>query len=102
MVEMIDGGTISGAIGKTVFIEMLESGKGPEVIVKEKGLLQISDTSAIEATIDKIIAKETENVARYKSGKQNVFGFFVGAVMKEMAGKANPKIVNEILKKKLG
>ena len=102
MVAMIENGTISGAIGKTVFVEMLDTGKDPQAIVEEKGLLQISDTGAIETCIDKILAKEIENVKRYRSGKQNVFGFFVGAVMKEMGGKANPKVVNEILKKKLG
>ena len=102
MVALIDGGTISGAIAKTIFIEMLDTGRDPETIVAAKGLQQVSDTGAIEETIDKILARETENVQRYKSGKTNVFGFFVGAVMKEMGGKANPKLVNEILKKKLG
>lgn len=101
MVAMIDAGTISGAIGKTIFMEMLDSGKDPEKIVAEKGLVQISDTAALSACIDKILAKETENVKRYRSGKVNVFGFFVGAVMKETGGKANPNLVNDILRKKL-
>lgn len=102
MVALIDAGTISGAIAKIVFLEMLESGADPDKIVAKKGLTQISDATAIEECVDKIIAAEQENVARYKSGKTNVFGFFVGRVMKEMRGKANPKLVNEILKKKLG
>ena len=102
MVELIENGVISGAIGKTVFIEMLDHGTDPDKFIKDKGLKQVTDISAIEAVVDKIIARETENVQRYKSGKTNVFGFFVGAVMKESGGKANPKIVNEILKKKLG
>jgi len=101
MVELIDQGTISGAIAKTIFMEMMDSGEDPDKIVAAKGLQQISDTSPIEACIDKILAREKENVTRYKSGKTNVFGFFVGAVMKEMQGKANPKMVNELLKKKL-
>ncbi|MDP2600641.1 MAG: Asp-tRNA(Asn)/Glu-tRNA(Gln) amidotransferase subunit GatB, partial [Deltaproteobacteria bacterium] len=102
MVELIENGTISGAIGKTIFAEMLAHGADPDKIIEAKGLKQVTDTSAIETCIDNILARETENVNRYKSGKTNVFGFFVGAVMKEMGGKANPKIVNEILKKKLG
>ena len=101
MVQLIDEGTISGAIAKTIFMEMLNTGEAADKIIEAKGLKQVSDTGAIEACVDKILAKEIENVQRYKSGKTNVFGFFVGAVMKEMQGKANPKIVNEILKKKL-
>ncbi|MDO8527338.1 MAG: Asp-tRNA(Asn)/Glu-tRNA(Gln) amidotransferase subunit GatB [Deltaproteobacteria bacterium] len=102
MIGMIDEGVISGSIAKTVFMEMLDSGTDPNAIVQTKGLVQVSDTGAIEAAVEKILARETENVKTYKSGKTNVFGFFVGAVMKEMQGKANPKLVNEILKKKLG
>lgn len=102
MVELIEQGIISGAIGKTIFMEMLDTGNDPETIVKTRGLTQISDTGDIESVIDKILAQESENVKRYRSGKTNVFGFFVGQVMKEMGGKANPRMVNEILRKKLG
>ncbi|MBI4124724.1 MAG: Asp-tRNA(Asn)/Glu-tRNA(Gln) amidotransferase subunit GatB [Deltaproteobacteria bacterium] len=102
MVALIEQGTISGAAGKGVFMAMLDTGKDPEAIIQAKGLEQVSDTGAIETVIDKIIAKEAENVKRYQSGKKNVLGFFVGEVMKAMKGKANPKMVNEILRKKLG
>ncbi|MDO8494818.1 MAG: Asp-tRNA(Asn)/Glu-tRNA(Gln) amidotransferase subunit GatB [Deltaproteobacteria bacterium] len=101
MVQLIDEGTISGAIAKKVFMEVLDSGKDPEKIIEEKGWKQVSDTSAIEPIIDKILANNQENVERYKSGKTNVLGFFVGAVMKETKGQANPQIINELLKKKL-
>lgn len=102
LISLIEKGTISGSIAKNVFTEMLDTGADASAIVSKKGLEQVSDTTAIEAAIDNILAKEAENVARYKSGKTNVFGFFVGEAMKAMKGKANPKIVNEILKKKLG
>lgn len=101
MVAMIEAGTISGAIGKTIFMEMLDTGNDPEKIVAAKGLTQVSDTGAIETVIDKILASEAENVQKFKSGKANVLGHFVGLVMKEMKGQANPKMVNEILLKKL-
>lgn len=101
LIAAIDEGTISGKLAKAIFIEMLNTGKQPIDIIKEKGLEQVSDTSEIEAEIDKILAKNEENVKLYRSGKTNVFGFFVGEVMKAMKGKANPKIINEILRKKL-
>jgi len=102
LVALIDSGDISGAIAKTIFAEMWSSGADPEKIVEAKGLKQVSDSGAIEALIDKILASEPENVQLYKAGKMNVLGHFVGQVMKQSQGKANPKIVNEILKKKLG
>ena len=102
LVELIDKGTISGTIGKQVFEEMLVSGKEPDKIVKEKGWGQVSDTQAIEKVIDKILLENRKNIDAYKSGKKNVLGFFVRQVMKEMKGQANPKIINEILIKKLG
>jgi aspartyl-tRNA(Asn)/glutamyl-tRNA(Gln) amidotransferase subunit B len=80
---------------------MLENNADPEQIVKEKNLVQISDTSEIEAIIQKIINANTGQVEEYRSGKEKVFGFFVGQVMKESNGKANPKLVNEILRIKL-
>lgn len=101
LVKLIDQDTISGKIAKTVFSEMFATGKDPDIIIKEKNLAQVSDTSAIEKIIDEILSANPEQVADYQSGKQKVFGFFVGQVMKAMKGQANPKIVNELLKKKL-
>ncbi|KHD88576.1 MAG: glutamyl-tRNA amidotransferase [Bdellovibrio sp. ArHS] len=101
MIAMIDKGTISGKIAKTVFQEMWQSGKDPEVIIKEKGLVQISDPAAIEKIVEEVLAANAKNVEEYKSGKKNVFGFFVGAVMKASKGQANPELVNKILQEKL-
>ncbi len=101
LVKMIDNNTISGKIAKSVFKDMYETGKSPEIIVKEKGLIQITDTNLIEKIADKIIADNPKAVSQYKSGKKNTLGFFVGQIMKETKGKANPKVVNEILAKKL-
>jgi aspartyl-tRNA(Asn)/glutamyl-tRNA(Gln) amidotransferase subunit B len=94
-------GTISGRIAKDVFVEMLETGKQAADIVEEKGLRQVSDTSEIEVIIDKIISDSPSQLAGYKAGKENLFGYFVGQVMKATGGKANPQVVNELLKKKL-
>jgi aspartyl-tRNA(Asn)/glutamyl-tRNA(Gln) amidotransferase subunit B len=101
LLKLIDDGTISGKIAKTVFDEMAESGKPPQQIVEEKGLVQISDSSAIEDIILKILAGCSEEVEAYRNGKTKLMGFFVGQVMKETRGKANPKLVNEILKRYL-
>lgn len=101
MIKLIDGGTISGKIAKTVFQEMWSSGKNPEVIVKEKGLVQISDDSAIDKIIDEVIGANAQAAADYRGGKTKLFGFFVGQVMKASKGQANPEKVNELLKKKL-
>ncbi|MCU0453100.1 MAG: Asp-tRNA(Asn)/Glu-tRNA(Gln) amidotransferase subunit GatB [Bacteroidetes bacterium] len=101
MINLIVNGTISGKIAKEVFEEMMAANEDPEVVVKRKGLVQISDTVAIELTIDEILAANPAEVEKYRAGKQQVFGFFVGEVMKRMKGKANPKMVNEVLKKKL-
>jgi aspartyl-tRNA(Asn)/glutamyl-tRNA(Gln) amidotransferase subunit B len=101
LLKLIDDGTISGKIAKTVFDEMYKSGKEPAVIVQEKGLVQVSDTGAIEAIIDEVLAKEAGQVAEYRSGKDKLFGFFVGQVMRASKGKANPALVNELLLKKL-
>ncbi len=81
---------------------MLETGEPPGKIVAERGLKQVTDKGAIEAAIDAVIAANPDKVAEYKSGKEKLFGFFVGQVMKAMAGKGNPAIVNEIMKQKLG
>jgi aspartyl-tRNA(Asn)/glutamyl-tRNA(Gln) amidotransferase subunit B len=101
MLTLIDNGTISGKIAKTVFEEMYRGGKGAEEIVREKGLLQISDESAIEETVDELIAKHRKEVERYKAGEEKLLGFFVGQAMKAMKGKANPQVLNELLRKKL-
>jgi aspartyl-tRNA(Asn)/glutamyl-tRNA(Gln) amidotransferase subunit B len=101
MIKMIDSGVISGKIAKTVFEEIYRSGKDAETVVKEKGLVQISDSSAIEKVIDEVIAANPANVEAYRSGKVALLGFFIGQVMKASGGKANPGMVNEILKRKL-
>jgi aspartyl-tRNA(Asn)/glutamyl-tRNA(Gln) amidotransferase subunit B len=101
LLKLIEKGTISNKIAKTVFDEMWKSGKAPERIVEEKGLVQVSDTGAIEAIIDEVLAKEAGEVAEYRSGKDKLFGFFVGQVMRASKGKANPALVNELLLKKL-
>jgi len=101
LLKLIEGGTISGKIAKTVFDEMWRSGKEPAVIVEEQGLVQVSDSSAIEAIIDEILAREAGQVEEYRSGKDKLFGFFVGQVMKASKGKANPAVVNELLLGKL-
>lgn len=100
-VRLIDQGTISGKIGKTVFEALLDSVKSPQQIVREQGLEQVSDTASIEAIIDKVLAANSKQVEQYKSGSEKVFGFFVGQIMKATAGKANPQKVNEILREKL-
>ncbi len=94
-------GTISGRIAKEVFENMLESGKSPETIVEEKGLRQVSDTGEIEAMIDQILAANADKVEEYRGGKDKLYGFFVGQVMKNTGGKANPQVVNKLLRQKL-
>ena len=101
LLGLVADGTISGSIAKQVFEIMLETGQGAAAIVEEKGLKQTSDTGAIEAEIAKIIAANADKVAEYKSGKDKLFGFFVGQTMKAMAGKANPQVVNDLVKKAL-
>jgi aspartyl-tRNA(Asn)/glutamyl-tRNA(Gln) amidotransferase subunit B len=101
LLKLIEGGTISGKIAKTVFDEMWRSGREPAAIVQEQGLVQVSDSGAIEAIIDEILAREAGQVEEYRSGKDKLFGFFVGQVMKASKGKANPAVVNELLLAKL-
>ena len=101
LINLIKNGTISGKIAKTVFELMLDGDKDPQKIVEEKGLKQESDPKALESLIDKVIAENPDKVKEYKSGKEKLFGFFVGQAMKVSDGKANPKLVNDILKKKL-
>jgi len=102
LLKLVADGTISGTIAKQVFEIMLETGDAPSQIVEERGLKQTSDTGAIDAEIDKILAANADKVAEYKAGKLPLFGFFVGQTMKAMAGKANPGVVNERLRAKLG
>ena len=102
LIDLITDGTLSGRLAKEVFEAMFESGRPPAEIVEERGLKQVSDSGEIEALIDTIIAGNADKVAEYKSGKDKLFGFFVGQVMKASHGKANPKIVNDILREKLG
>jgi aspartyl-tRNA(Asn)/glutamyl-tRNA(Gln) amidotransferase subunit B len=95
-------GTISGRLAKEVFAAMAETGKAPAAIVEERGLRQVTDTGAIDAAIDAVLNAQAEKVAEYRGGKDKLFGFFVGQVMKATQGKANPALVNELLRRKLG
>jgi aspartyl-tRNA(Asn)/glutamyl-tRNA(Gln) amidotransferase subunit B len=101
LLALVADGTLSGTLAKQVFEIMLESGEGAAAIVEARGLRQTSDTGAIEAAIAEVIAANPDKVAEYRSGKDKLFGFFVGQVMRAMAGKANPGVVNELLKKAL-
>ena len=101
LVGLISDGTISGRIAKDVFADMFESGKDAATVVDEKGLKQLSDSGAIEALIDTVIAGNMDKVEEYRCGKDKLFGFFVGQVMKQSGGQANPGMVNQILKAKL-
>lgn len=101
LVDLIAKEVISGKIAKDVFEIMAETGEAPDKIVEEKGLKQVTDTGAIEAIVDEVIASSPENVASYKAGKVNLLGWFVGQVIKKSQGKANPAIVNKLLSEKL-
>lgn len=102
LLALVADGTISGSIAKQVFEKMLETGDGAAIIVDREGLKQESDSGAIEAAVDTILAANGDKVAEYQGGKAALFGFFVGQVMKAMQGKANPKLVNDVLKARLG
>jgi aspartyl-tRNA(Asn)/glutamyl-tRNA(Gln) amidotransferase subunit B len=101
LVRLIDDGTISGKIAKTVFDEMVASGASPRTIVAEKGLVQVTDGAAIGAAIDSVLAANPDKVAEFRAGKDKLFGFFVGQVMKATGGKANPQQVNDVLRARL-
>jgi aspartyl-tRNA(Asn)/glutamyl-tRNA(Gln) amidotransferase subunit B len=101
LIDLISDNTISGRIAKDVFAEMVETGKPAALIVEEKGLRQVTDTGAIDSAIAGVLAANPDKVADYKGGKEKLFGFFVGQVMKQTQGKANPALVNELLIKKL-
>ncbi len=101
MVDLINDNTISGRIAKDVFQFMAEEGKDPDTIIEEKGLKQVTDTSAIEKIIDEVMAANPEKVAEYRGGKDKLIGWFVGQTMRASQGKANPGMLNDLLKKKL-
>jgi aspartyl-tRNA(Asn)/glutamyl-tRNA(Gln) amidotransferase subunit B len=101
MILLVEKGTISGKIAKTVMEEMYKTGKAPDVIVKEKGLVQISSSGELEAIVDSVISQNADAVAQFRSGKQASLGFLVGQVMKATQGRANPQTVNELLRKRL-
>jgi aspartyl-tRNA(Asn)/glutamyl-tRNA(Gln) amidotransferase subunit B len=101
LLRLVGDGTLSGSMAKTVFEKMLETGDGAGTIVDREGLKQTSDTGAIDAAIADVLAANDDKVIAYRGGKEALFGFFVGQTMKAMAGKANPKVINELLKKAL-
>ena len=101
LIERITDNTISGKIAKDVFAVMMETSQNADTIIEEKGLKQVTDTGAIEALVDEVIAENPDNLAAYRGGKDKLFGFFVGQVMKKSQGKANPGVVNQLLKAKL-
>lgn len=101
LLTMVDKNTISGKIAKTVFLDMMESGKDPETIVKEKNLVQVSDEGELMAIVEEIIAANAEQAEDYRNGKTKIMGFFVGQLMKKTKGKANPKMANELFVKAL-
>ncbi|PID76146.1 MAG: Asp-tRNA(Asn)/Glu-tRNA(Gln) amidotransferase GatCAB subunit B, partial [Deltaproteobacteria bacterium] len=102
LLKMIDNNTISGKIAKTVFADMMETGKAPEVIVKEKNLVQVSDESELIAIIEEIVAANPDQAEDFRNGKTKIMGYFVGQLMQRTRGKANPKMANELFTKVLG
>ncbi len=100
--QLVDAGTISGSVAKTVLQKIFESGGGPEAVIAREGLAQVSDTGALEAAIAEIIAANPDQVAKYKGGNEKLIGFFVGLVMKKTQGRGNPGLINKLLKDKLG
>jgi len=102
LIDRIGDNTINGRIAKDVFSAMVETGDSPDAIIAAKGLKQVTDTGAIDAAVDKVLAANAKQVDAYKGGQDKLFGFFVGQVMREMKGKGNPALVNEALKKRLG
>ena len=101
LIDLIRDGTVSGRLAKDVFAAMVETGKGAAELVEERGLHQVTDAGAIEAAIDAVLAREAAKVAEYRAGKDKLFGFFVGQVMKATQGKANPALVNDVLRRRL-
>jgi aspartyl-tRNA(Asn)/glutamyl-tRNA(Gln) amidotransferase subunit B len=101
LIDLIADGTISGRLAKEVFAEMVATGADPAAVVEAKGLRQVTDSSAIEAAIDAVLAAQAEKVAEYRAGRDKLYGFFVGQIMRATHGKANPALVNQLLRKKL-
>ena len=101
LIDLIGDGTISGRLAKDVFAEMVATGADPAAIVEKKGLRQVTDEGAIAAAVDAVLAREADKVAEYRAGRDKLYGFFVGQVMRVTQGKANPALVNELLKEKL-
>ena len=101
LIDLIADGTISGRLAKEVFAEMVASGADPAVIVEAKGLRQVTDSAAIEAAIDAVLAAQADKVAEYRAGRDKLYGYFVGQIMRATQGKANPALVNQLLKQKL-
>ena len=102
LLDLMADSTINGKIAKEVFEAMVETGRDPASIVDERGLRQVTDTGAIDAAVEAVVAANPDKVAEYQGGKDKLFGFFVGQVMKAMAGKGNPALVNAALKQRLG
>jgi aspartyl-tRNA(Asn)/glutamyl-tRNA(Gln) amidotransferase subunit B len=101
MIRLIEDGIISGKMAKEIFVEMYKTGKPPKAIIEEKGMIQITDEAAITKTIADVLEANTAQVEQYRGGKEKLFGYFVGQVMKATQGKANPQLINELLKKML-
>jgi aspartyl-tRNA(Asn)/glutamyl-tRNA(Gln) amidotransferase subunit B len=101
LIDLIADGTISGRLAKDVFAEMVATGADPAAIVNAKGLRQVTNSDAIEAAIDAVLDAQADKVAEYRAGRDKLYGFFVGQIMRATHGKANPALVNELLKKKL-
>jgi aspartyl-tRNA(Asn)/glutamyl-tRNA(Gln) amidotransferase subunit B len=101
MITLVEKGTISGKIAKTVMEEMYKTGKSASAIIEEKGLVQISNTGELEGVVDAVVSRHADAVAQYRSGKQGSLSFLVGQVMKATQGRANPQAVNELLRKRL-
>ena len=101
MVQLIDGGKISGKIAKEILPDLLEKGGSPKAMVDERGLGMISDPAAIEAIVDELLTAHPDEVEAFRGGKTKLQGFFVGQLMKKTGGKADPKLANQILSKKL-
>jgi aspartyl-tRNA(Asn)/glutamyl-tRNA(Gln) amidotransferase subunit B len=102
LLDLMADSTINGRIAKEVLEAMMDTGEDPAAIIDARGLRQVTDTGAIDAAVDTVLAANPDKLAEYKAGKEKLFGFFVGQVMKAMAGKGNPALVNEALKNKLG
>jgi aspartyl-tRNA(Asn)/glutamyl-tRNA(Gln) amidotransferase subunit B len=101
LIDLIADGTISGRLAKDIFTEMVASGGDPAAIVAAKGLRQVTDSGAIEAAIDAVLAAQGDKVAEYRAGRDKLYGFFVGQIMRATQGRANPALVNQLLKQKL-